>query len=137
MRSFAKLAILVGLSALVGCTQGGVKTGGAAGGGSTGAGGVGGGDTTTCSFTAEGTLSPAIPTVGIVTWSTTLSPLTSAEIQFGLTAPGSTMTAPVDLTQPNHRTLLLMMKPLAWAAGFVSVTVGRARSVGTAPVVIG
>jgi hypothetical protein len=50
-----------------------------------------------------------IPTVGIITWSTTLSGVQSAKIDFGLTTSYG-MTAPVDLTQPNYRTLLLGMK---------------------------
>jgi len=63
-----------------------------------------------CTFSVEAALSPAISTVGIVTWSTTLSSLTSAQIRFGLPSTGPTMTAPVDLTQPGYRTLLLGMK---------------------------
>jgi hypothetical protein len=50
-----------------------------------------------------------IPTVGIVTWSTTLSGVQSAKIDFGLTTSYG-MTAPVDLAQQNYRTLLLGMK---------------------------
>ena len=50
-----------------------------------------------------------IATVGIVTWSTTLSGVQSAKIDFGLTTSYG-MTAPVDLTQPSYRTLLLGMK---------------------------
>jgi hypothetical protein len=50
-----------------------------------------------------------IKTVGIVTWSTTLAGVTEAHIDFGLTTSYG-MTAPVDLTQTNYRTLLLGMK---------------------------
>jgi len=50
-----------------------------------------------------------IGTVGIVTWSTTLVGVQSAKIDFGLTTSYG-MTAPVDLAQPNDRTLLLGMK---------------------------
>ncbi len=54
-------------------------------------------------------LSSKIATVGIVTWSTTLADVQSAQIDFGLTTSYG-MTAPVDLTQPSYRTLLLGMK---------------------------
>jgi len=63
-----------------------------------------------CTFTVDHALSPTIPTVGIVTWSTTLTELTGAEIRFGLETTGPTMAAPVDLARPDHRTLLLGMK---------------------------
>lgn len=49
-------------------------------------------------------------TVGIVTWSTTLSAVASAYIEFGPT-PDYGMQAPVELAAPDHRTLLLGMKP--------------------------
>jgi hypothetical protein len=55
------------------------------------------------------TVSTKIPTVGIVTWSTTLAGVQSAQIDFGLTTSYG-MTAPVDLTQTDYRTLLLGMK---------------------------
>jgi hypothetical protein len=49
-------------------------------------------------------------TVGIVTWSTTAGPPSAATIEFGLTTDyGST--APVDLTHPKLRTVLIGMKP--------------------------
>ena len=51
-----------------------------------------------------------IPTVGIVTFTTSASGVTSAQIRFGLASTGPTMTAPVDLAQANYRTLLLGMK---------------------------
>ncbi|HEY7372915.1 MAG TPA: hypothetical protein VIF57_12185, partial [Polyangia bacterium] len=94
--------------------QGG--SGGASGGrgGTTGSagslGGSGTGGTVTCTITATSSLATAIPTVGIVTFTTSLASLTGAEIQFGPAATGPTMTAPVDLTQPSYRTLLLGMK---------------------------
>jgi hypothetical protein len=78
------------------------------GGGRSGTGG--GGGTTTCTINAQATLSTAIPTVGIVTWSTDLANVASAEIRFGLTDTGPTMVAPVDLTQASYRTPLLGMK---------------------------
>jgi hypothetical protein len=54
---------------------------------------------------------PSAPgTVGIVTFSAEVSALVTAHIEFGLdTSYG--MTAPVDLDAPEHRTLLLGMKP--------------------------
>jgi hypothetical protein len=75
--------------------------------GSTGAGGTG--IATSCSFTVMSSTSSKIATVGIVTWSTTLASPTSAHIDFG---PDTNygLTAPVDLTQTNYRTLLLGMK---------------------------
>jgi len=54
--------------------------------------------------------STAPTTVGIVTWSTTATGITSAHIDFGLDTTYG-MTAPVDLTAMNYRTLLLGMKP--------------------------
>jgi hypothetical protein len=59
----------------------------------------------------DASLSPNIATVGVVTWSASgLSAATEAHIDFGLT-PAYGMVAPVDLTLPDHRTLLLGMKP--------------------------
>jgi hypothetical protein len=75
-------------------------------GGATGAGGA----TIDCMFTVESSTSTNIPTVGIVTFDTTLTSPTQAHIDFGLdTSYG--MSAPVDLRQPSARTLLLGMKP--------------------------
>jgi len=54
-------------------------------------------------------LSADISTVGIVTWSAT-GTIDSAEIKFGPAGGELTMTAPVDLEEPDHRTLLLGMK---------------------------
>ena len=88
-------------------TDGGIEDSGTGG---SSAGGTGG--STSCTFTEMSSTSAQIPTVGIVTWSTTLVGPTSAQIAFGpSTAYG--MTAPVDLTQTNYRTLLLGMKPSA------------------------
>jgi hypothetical protein len=62
-------------------------------------------------FEISASISPAISTVGIVTWSFKgTAPLSSAEIAFGRTTDYE-YTAPVDLTEPNFRTLLLGMKP--------------------------
>jgi hypothetical protein len=88
-------------------------TAGAAGGrgGTTGTAGVtGGGGAGGCTITATSSVSTAIPTVGIVTFTTSLASIDSAEIRFGPAASGPTMTAPVSLTQPMYRTLLLGMK---------------------------
>jgi len=59
---------------------------------------------------ASAVKSTAPTTVGIVTWSTTATGITSAHIDFGLDTTYG-MTAPVDLTAMNYRTLLLGMKP--------------------------
>jgi hypothetical protein len=82
---------------------GGAGTAGAAGG--AGAGGV-----AACTFDITAALSPAIATVGVVTFATNLTGITSAEIRFGLASGGPTMAAPADLSQPGYRTLLLGMK---------------------------
>jgi hypothetical protein len=64
-----------------------------------------------CTINAQSSLSTTIPTVGIVTWTTDLPGMSSAQIQFGLAdGSGPMMVAPVDLTQPAYRTLLLGMK---------------------------
>ena len=99
-----------------GGSGGSAGTGGAAGagagaGGSAGSSaGAGGGTPVTCTITATSSVSTAIPTVGIVTWSTDLAGLTDARIEFGPTTAYG-MTAPVNLTRMNYRTLLLGMKP--------------------------
>ena len=62
-------------------------------------------------MTATSTFSTAIPNVAVVTWSTTLSSPTKAEIDFAPAAGGTTLVAPVDLTLASYRTLLLGMKP--------------------------
>ena len=96
-------------------TGGGSGTGGTAAGGSAGAGSGGsadggtGGGSTSCTFEQSSSVSPKIGTVGVVTFMTSLSDVQSAKIDFGLTTSYG-MTAPVDLTQPSYRTLLLGMK---------------------------
>jgi hypothetical protein len=55
-------------------------------------------------------LSEKIPTVGIVEWSFDETPLTEARIEYGRNDK-TEYTAPVDMSDPNHRTLLLGMKP--------------------------
>jgi hypothetical protein len=54
--------------------------------------------------------STAPTTVGIVTWSVAATGISEAHIDFGLDTTYG-MTAPVDLTQMDYRTLLLGMKP--------------------------
>ena len=93
-----------------GGTTGTAGTGAAGRGGTTGtAGTTGTGGATACTITATSTLG-MIPTVGIVTFTTNLTGITSAEIRFGPASTGPTMTAPVNLSQPSYRTLLLGMK---------------------------
>ncbi|HVY40444.1 MAG TPA: arylsulfotransferase family protein, partial [Polyangia bacterium] len=94
-------------------------------GGATGSGGTTG--TTACTFTAQSAQSAAIPTVFTVTWSTTLSGVTGAEVDFGPAAGGATMAAPVDLAQAGYKTVLVGMKP---ATGYVYRIVARS-AVGT------
>lgn len=60
-------------------------------------------------FSIDASLSTAIPTVGIVTWSIN-APVTSANIEFGRDQNQFEYRAPVDLTKPDYRTLLLGMK---------------------------
>jgi hypothetical protein len=85
---------------------------GAAGGGS---GTAGGPDMGSATFEiavelASDVLPTAPTTVGIVRWSVNVEDLVDASIEFGLdTSYG--MTAPVDLAEPEHRTLLVGMKP--------------------------
>jgi hypothetical protein len=91
----------------------GARGGTGGSGGSAGASGGGGGSAgqfTIMVQLASAVKSTAPTTVGIVTWSTTLAGVTAAHIDFG---PDTTygMTAPVDLTAMNYRTLLLGMKP--------------------------
>ena len=62
-----------------------------------------------CTVQATASTSAKIPTVGIVTFTTSLADVQSATIDFGLSSAYG-MTAPVDLAQPGHRTLLLGMK---------------------------
>lgn len=90
-------------------TVGGVTTNTGSGGAST-TGSASTGASGDCGITVMSQeVSTAIPTVGIVTWSAT-GTIDSAEIQFGPAGGGFTMTAPVDLSEPNYRTLLLGMK---------------------------
>lgn len=108
-----------GTSATGGSSGAGGSKGGSSGGGGGGGGGAigsggsvgaGGSGSSSCTFMKTSSTSSKIPTVGIVTWSTTLSSPTSAKIAFGLTTSYG-LAAPVDLTQASYRTLLLGMKP--------------------------
>jgi hypothetical protein len=96
-----------------GAAAGMAPQGGAAGAGQSGAGGaptVDGSLFTVSSMLASEVDPKAPTTVGIVTWSAASLSVKSAELEFGLdTSYG--MQAPVDLTQPSYRTLLLGMKP--------------------------
>jgi hypothetical protein len=90
-----------------GTGSGGTTTTGSGGTGTTGTGGSG--QMANCTFTQTSTVSTKIPTVGILTWSTTMTNPTSAKVDFGLTTDYG-MTAPVDLKADMYRTLLLGMK---------------------------
>jgi len=64
----------------------------------------------TCGISVDSyDISAAIGTVGIVKWSAT-GTIDSATIEFGPAATGFTMSAPVDLAEPERKTLLLGMK---------------------------
>lgn len=60
-------------------------------------------------FTIDLSLSDVIQTVGIVEWSSTQT-IDSAHIDFGRESGNYELSAPVDLNEPNNRTLLLGMK---------------------------
>jgi hypothetical protein len=84
----------------------GTSAAGSAGAGTAGTAGTGSG---ACTITVNDEISSAIATVGIVRFSTDAAAVSSARIEFGLdTSYG--MTAPVDLAEPEYRTLLLGMK---------------------------
>jgi len=105
VRGLVLLVLSAGAALVAGCSGGAGRTGGA---GTTGAAGTG--TPTICTFSQSSATSSKIPTVGIVTWSTTLPGVTSAQIDFGPTTSYG-MTAPVDLNEASYRTLLLGMKP--------------------------
>ena len=91
--------------------------GGAGGiGGTTSMGGGGGTQPQICRFQIDGALSPAIPTVGVVNWSTDLAGLTGARIEFTLNDPAPDELnrgsgGPIDIVGTQHRALLLGLKP--------------------------
>lgn len=80
---------------------------GTAGSGTAGSGTAGG---TSAGFSISVSLSPEIATVGIVTWSIDEA-IDSAYIDFGRESGNYEYRAPVDLAEPEYRTLLLGMKP--------------------------
>ena len=85
-------------------------------GGASGTGGATGGTPQVCSFQIAATLSAAIPTVGVVDWSTDLPGLTSARIEFALGHPrpdqlNTGSGGPIDIGGAPHRALMLGMKP--------------------------
>jgi hypothetical protein len=104
-----------GATGATGATGGSGATGatggssGAGKGGSSGAGGTSGGSTSGAFNDVKVELSSKIPTVGIVTWSSS-SALDSAFIEFGRDMSAFEYQAPVDLEEPSYRTLLLGMK---------------------------
>jgi hypothetical protein len=105
------------------------------GAGGTGTSGTGGGtdsnlSTVACTITPSLMMSSAIVTVGIVTFTTDLTGIDSAHIDFGLDTNYG-MTAPVDLTQTNYRTLLLGMKPSHDYHYRIVATAGGAQCVGS------
>ena len=84
--------------------------------GSAGSAGGAGAPPAVCTFTIDGALSPAIPTVGIVNWSTDLADLGSARIEFTLDDPAPDTInrgsgGPIDVAGAQHRALLLGLKP--------------------------
>jgi hypothetical protein len=100
-----------GSGAEAGSTSSGGTSGSAAGGsaGAPGGASAGGGSPVTCTITPTASVSTAIATVGVVTFTTDLAELTEASVEFGLTTDYG-MSAPVSLTQANYRALLLGMK---------------------------
>jgi hypothetical protein len=69
-----------------------------------------------CHFELESTLSAAIPTVGIVNWSTDLAGLRAARLEFTLNDPAPDEInrgsgGPLDITVSPHRALMLGLKP--------------------------
>jgi hypothetical protein len=115
-------AALAGGADAGGADAGGAGSGGMAGAGAStagagiagdvagagaGAGAAGGGG---CDFVVNHEVSAAIGTVQVVTWSVPLPDLKEARIEFGLSGAEPALSAPVDLEEPEHRTLLLGMK---------------------------
>jgi hypothetical protein len=83
--------------------RGGAGTGGVAGSGSGGGNGA-------CAFDVQHIPSWAVATVEIVTFSVDLASPTEAHVDFGPAGAAPAMTAPVDLEDPTHRTVLVGMK---------------------------
>lgn len=94
-----------------GAVDGGVPNRGGEGGSAAigGAGVAGSGGERPCAVDVTSSLSSGIGTVGIVEWSADQGDIETARIEFGLDTTYG-MSAPVDLTEANQRTLLLGMK---------------------------
>lgn len=109
--SAAPLFVMLAIGGCGKSTQVG-ETGGAGGSSIGGAGrGAGGSDATgPCTFEVQHERSSAIGTVEIVTFSFDLANPSEAHIDFGPAGAPPTMTAPVDLNEPMHRTVLVGMK---------------------------
>jgi hypothetical protein len=114
-----------GGSAGGGAGIGGAGVAGAAGAGVAGTGGIagaagaagatGGGTPEVCSFAIQSALSTAIPTVGIVNWSTDLAGLSEARIEFTLNDPADDVInkssgGKIDVAGTAHRALMLGLK---------------------------
>jgi len=108
----AKAPILVGCLWLLAGGCGGARSDPAGdagqGGGPEVTGEAGASGETSC-LSPHAALSPRIPTVGVVTFTTTGGVVTEGKIDFGLTSEYG-MTAPLDLTATDYRTLLLGLK---------------------------
>ena len=100
--------MLLGGSSSVGGGSWSVGGGSSSVGGSTAIEGSGGAPSAACTFSVSHSVSEVIPTVGIVEWSVDRA-VTGAHIEFGLDTNYG-MVAPVDLSEPAYRTLLLGMK---------------------------
>lgn len=103
-----------------GAAAGSVATGGGGAGSAGSPGGSGGGKSLgtpgVCTFQIDGAPSSAIPTVGVVNWTTDLAGLTAASIEFSLDdAPPDTINTgsggAIDVTGTAHRALMLGLKP--------------------------
>ena len=114
------LLTVLALTGAAGCRDGGAGAAGDAGAsggaGRPGAGGSAGASSTDCEFVVRrNETSDRIPTVGIVEWSLSGEPPSSARILYRLDDGGSASlnrsgAAPVDLDEPGFRTLLLGLK---------------------------
>lgn len=78
--------------------------------------GTSGGTPDVCSFEIACALSSAIPTVGVIDWSTDLEDLSDVRIEFTLNDPRADEInrgsgGPIDISGTTHRALLLGLKP--------------------------
>jgi len=113
-----------------GSSMAGATTGGSAGSGMAGSATGGTGSTTMCTIDSKSVQSTAIPTVHTVTFSTTLTGITKAEIEFGPAAGGTTDTAQVDLMAPMYQTYLVGMKPSSMYVYRIKLTSAAGTCVG-------